>query len=175
YCVVLTTPAADLNSFFWYRWAQQPPSPIAYRKLGEDTWRFSHAFGAMLRVDADSIVAPGEAPQPPLSAPLPLVEPSLPAGVYRVGTGITPSRANAAPDPAYTDAARKDRVQGVVVLWVIVGADGSVRDAGIARSLRPDLDESALHTVRGWRFQPATKDGQPVPVLIHVEVNFRLG
>jgi len=36
------------------------------------------------------------------------------------------------------------------------------------------LDQSALETVRTWRFEPGTKDGQPVPVWMYIEVNFRL-
>ena len=174
YWMVLTTPAMDRDAFFWYRRAQQPPSPIAYRKQGEESWRNSVAFGAMLQVDGDSMVTPAEVSLAPRPA-TPLQETAVPAGVYRVGQGITPPRAIDAPDPKYTNAASRDKVQGTVVLWVIVGADGSVQNAGVDRSLRPDLDESALKTVRSWRFHPATKDGQPVPVMIHVEVNFRVG
>jgi homoserine O-acetyltransferase len=77
------------------------------------------------------------------------------------------------PDPPYTEAARKARVQGIVVLSVLIGPDGTLRDLGVQRSLRPDLDESAVNTVRTWRFKPAIKGGVPVPVRFNVEVNFR--
>lgn len=173
YWVVLTTPAADRDTFFWYRWAQQPSSPIAYRRLGENSWKASYAFGAMLRVEGETFVAGSETAQAP--PPAPPIEPELPAGVYRVGSGITPPRPISTPDPEYTESARADKVQGTVVLWVILDGHGNVNRAGVARSLRPDLDDAALNAVRAWRFQPATKDGQPVPVLIHVEVHFRLG
>jgi TonB family protein len=49
-----------------------------------------------------------------------------------------------------------------------------VQNAGVARSLRPDLDESALETVKTWRFQPAMKDGKPVAVQLNVMVSFAL-
>jgi hypothetical protein len=44
----------------------------------------------------------------------------------------------------------------------------------ISRSLGMGLDEKALAAVRQWKFEPALKDGRPVPVQINVEVNFRL-
>ena len=47
-------------------------------------------------------------------------------------------------------------------------------NARIARSLGLGLDEKALEAVRQWKFEPARKDGQPVAVLVNVEVNFRL-
>ena len=52
--------------------------------------------------------------------------------------------------------------------------DGRVHNARIARSLGLGLDEKALEAVRQWKFEPARKDGQPVAVLVNVEVNFRL-
>ena len=95
-------------------------------------------------------------------------------GVYRVGGGVKAPREIYAPDPEYSEEARKAKYQGTVILWVIVGADGKPRDVKIARSLGMGLDEKAIEAVRTWKFAPATKDGQPVAVQINVEVNFRL-
>ena len=83
-------------------------------------------------------------------------------------------RALYAPDPEYSEEARKAKWQGTVVLWVIVGPDGKPRDIKIQRSLGMGLDEKAIEAVRQWKFDPAKKDGQPVAVQINVEVNFRL-
>jgi len=44
----------------------------------------------------------------------------------------------------------------------------------VARPLGMGLDEKAIEAVRTWRFEPAKKDGQPVPVQMNVEVSFRL-
>jgi TonB family protein len=44
----------------------------------------------------------------------------------------------------------------------------------VQRALGMGLDEKAVEAVRQWRFEPAKKDGHPVPVMINVEVNFRL-
>lgn len=95
-------------------------------------------------------------------------------GAYRVGGGVSAPRALYAPDPEYSEEARKAKWQGTVVLWVIVGPDGKPRDIKIQRSLGMGLDEKAIEAVRQWKFDPAKKDGQPVAVQINVEVNFRL-
>jgi protein TonB len=44
----------------------------------------------------------------------------------------------------------------------------------VIRSLEADLDDKALEAVRKYRFKPAMKGGQPVPVIVDIEVNFRL-
>ncbi len=51
---------------------------------------------------------------------------------------------------------------------------GKPQQIRVQRSLGMGLDEKAIEAVRQWRFEPAKKDGQPVPVMINVEVNFRL-
>jgi TonB family protein len=95
--------------------------------------------------------------------------------VYRPGVGgVTPPSALYAPDPDYSDAARKAKYQGSVILWLVVGTDGRPHNLRIARSLGMGLDEKALDAVRQWSFRPATLNGQPVAVEINVEVSFRL-
>jgi TonB family protein len=95
-------------------------------------------------------------------------------GPYRVGGGVSAPRILFAPDPEYSEEARKAKYQGTVVLWVVVGPDGRPRDVRVQRSLGLGLDEKAVEAVRTWKFDPARKDGQPVAVQINVEVNFRL-
>ena len=95
-------------------------------------------------------------------------------GVYRVGGGVSAPRAIYAPDPEYSEEARKAKYQGTVVLWIIVGPDGRPHDIRVQRSVGMGLDEKAVQAVRTWRFEPARKDGQAVAVQVNVEVNFRL-
>ncbi|MGH9393843.1 MAG: energy transducer TonB, partial [Terriglobales bacterium] len=78
------------------------------------------------------------------------------------------------PDPEYSDAARKAKYQGTVVVGVIIGADGHVYDPKIVQALGLGLDQKALEAVKLWRFEPAKKHGQPVRVAANIEVNFRL-
>jgi TonB family protein len=95
-------------------------------------------------------------------------------GVYRVGGGVSAPRVLYSPDPEYSDEARKAKYQGSVVLWIVVGSDGRVRDIRVQRTLGLGLDEKAIEAVRKWKFEPAMKNGQPVAVQVNVEVNFRL-
>jgi periplasmic protein TonB len=95
-------------------------------------------------------------------------------GPYRVGGGVSAPRAVYAPDPEYSEEARKAKYQGTVVLWIVVGPDGRVHDMRVSRALGLGLDEKALEAVKQWRFEPARKDGQAVAVQVNIEVNFRL-
>jgi TonB family protein len=95
-------------------------------------------------------------------------------GPYRVGGGVTAPRTLYAPDPEYSEEARKAKYQGTVILWVRVGANGRVQEIHVQRSLGMGLDEKAIESVKQWKFEPGRKNGQPVPVQINVEVNFRL-
>lgn len=95
-------------------------------------------------------------------------------GVFRVGGGVSAPRSIFAPDPEYSEEARKAKYQGTCVLWLIVGPDGRPRDIKITRSLGLGLDEKAIEAVKQWKFEPAMKDGKAVAVQISVEVSFRL-
>jgi periplasmic protein TonB len=95
-------------------------------------------------------------------------------GVFHRGGGVSAPRPIFSPDPEYSEEARRAKIQGTCVLWMIVGPDGKPREIKVARTLRLGLDEKAIEAVKQWKFQPAMKDGQPVAVQINVEVSFRL-
>jgi TonB family protein len=79
------------------------------------------------------------------------------------------------PPPPYTDAARKERTQGPILLSVVVGSDGEAESATILRGQPFGLNKVAADTVmKKWQFRPGTKDGQPVRVQIQIEMEFRL-
>ena len=79
------------------------------------------------------------------------------------------------PNPPYTDEARKARVQGTVLLEVVMLPDGRAGEVRVIRGLGLGLDESALKTVRTYRWKPLVgPGGKPVAVEFSVEVNFRL-
>jgi TonB family protein len=94
--------------------------------------------------------------------------------VYEVGPGVSAPHATYAPDPSYTDKARKAKKGGSVILELIVTPGGTTRDVSVIKSLSPDLDKQAVSTIRTWKFEPAKKDGQPVAVQIKVEVTFHI-
>lgn len=76
--------------------------------------------------------------------------------------------------PNYTEDAMRRKVQGFVEMEAVVKTDGTVGDVTVTRSLDPDLDQEAMKALRQWGFKPGTKDGQPVPVLVNVEMTFTL-
>jgi protein TonB len=96
--------------------------------------------------------------------------------VYEVGRGsdVTAPKPIFKPDPEYVDKARRQKINGTVVLSMIVTAEGSVRDVKVIKRLDPGLDKQAIAAVRTWTFEPATRDGKPVAVHLKTEVNFRL-
>jgi TonB family protein len=95
-------------------------------------------------------------------------------GVLKLGPGITPPKVLQKTEPAYTKQASDAKIQGPVILTLVVGSDGVARDIAVKQSLDPGLDENAIAAVQQWKFQPATKDGQAVSVMATIEVNFRL-
>jgi TonB family protein len=78
------------------------------------------------------------------------------------------------PEPSYSDAARQARYQGTAVLLIILDQSGNVALVRVVRVLGMGLDENAMERVRTWRFDPATRNGEPVPVEMNIEVSFNL-
>jgi TonB family protein len=80
------------------------------------------------------------------------------------------------PDAKYTPEAARDGIEGTVKIWIVIDTQGNVTDAQEnSVPLGHGLDESALATVKKWRFSPATRNGVPVAVRVGVEVAFRMG
>ena len=96
-------------------------------------------------------------------------------GLYHVGGGISAPVPINQVEAEFSDEARRAKYQGVCLIQMIVDAHGMPQDPRVVRPLGMGLDQKALEAVRKYRFKPAMKDGRiPVPVMITVEVNFRL-
>jgi protein TonB len=97
-------------------------------------------------------------------------------GAYRPGNGVMSPRLLREVKPNYTADAMRAKIQGVVWLEAVVLQDGSVGQVRVTRSLDPTfgLDQEAERTVKKWLFAPGTRLGQPVPVLIEIEMSFTL-
>jgi TonB family protein len=78
--------------------------------------------------------------------------------------------------PSYTSAAMEQKIQGVVSLDVVVMPDGRVDRVRVVRSLNAQagLDDAAVAAARRWVFEPGTLNGVPVPVIVRIELEFRL-
>jgi TonB family protein len=94
--------------------------------------------------------------------------------LFNVGAEVTAPKATFTPEPKFTDIARYQKFQGVLVVNLIVGKDGAVHKIRFVRPLGLGLDESAQSMIQTWRFQPATRNDQPVAVEMNVEVAFNL-
>ena len=77
-------------------------------------------------------------------------------------------------EPSYPEAARKARMEGVVILEAIITASGSVEDVKVLKSVNPLLDSAASRAVQQWRYRPATLNGRAVRVYLTVTVTFNL-
>jgi len=97
-------------------------------------------------------------------------------GVYQPGNGVTLPQLVREVKPAYTSDAMRAKIQGTVLLQCVVRPDGSVTDIQVLRSLDPNfgLDQEAIKAARQWRFRPGMPMGEPVPVLVTIELTFTL-
>jgi TonB family protein len=102
---------------------------------------------------------------------------ALPAGVARAGVGgVTQPRCTYCPNPSYSEEARAARVQGSVILSVVVTATGQVEKVVVLRGPGHGLEQQAVEAIQGWRFTPAAgPDDRPVACIVNIEVTFRLG
>ena len=99
------------------------------------------------------------------------------SGASRPGNGVTLPRVISEARPQYTPEAMRVKVQGSVLLECVVQTDGTVGEVRVIRSLDREngLDEAAIAAAKQWRFQPGTRDGQPVAVIVTIESTFALG
>jgi protein TonB len=95
---------------------------------------------------------------------------------YGIGNGVSAPIPVRRPPPAYTAEAMRARLQGVVVLNCVVRPDGKCSDIRVMKSLDTmfGLDQQAIASAREWVFRPGMRMGQPVPVLVTLEIGFTI-
>ena len=100
----------------------------------------------------------------------------LGGGVYRPGSGVINPRILREVKPQYTADAMRAKVQGTVLLECVVLPDGTVGRIDVVKSLDPTfgLDLEAVKAAKQWRFHPGTRFGEPVAVLVTIELTFTL-
>jgi protein TonB len=91
----------------------------------------------------------------------------------KAGGAIRPPRKVVDVRPEYPQDARDAKIQGVVILEIVIAEDGGVIETHILRSI-PALDQAAIDAVSQWKFEPTLLNGEPVEVEITVTVNFSL-
>jgi protein TonB len=118
-------------------------------------------------VSGDWVSADGlDIPEPPPE----VAEPVLP----RVGPEITAPTRIVTVEPVYPEAARHARIEGVVVLSLIIGPSGTVDSIEVLRGLPMGLTEAAVEAASQWVFEPSTYRGRPTAVQYNLTVRFTL-
>jgi TonB family protein len=93
---------------------------------------------------------------------------------YRIGRGVSAPKILTRVEPEFTAEARQAGYQGIVLMELVVTAEGLPGQVKILSPLGFGLDEAAVNAVNKWRFKPGEKDGKPVPTQATIEVSFRL-
>jgi protein TonB len=97
-------------------------------------------------------------------------------GPYHPGNGVGTPRVLKEVKPQYTAQAMRAKIQGTVLLECVVLPDGTAGNVKVIRSLDSSfgLAQEAIKAARQWQFAPGTKQGQPVAVLVTIEIAFTL-
>jgi len=110
---------------------------------------------------------------PLLNVAPPITAPPAPKQPIRQGGDIRPPAKTRHVAPVYPPIALASKVQGVVILEVVISETGRVQNVRVLRS-RPLLDQAAVDAVRQWQFTPTLLNGEPVPIVMTVTVSFEL-
>ena len=99
-----------------------------------------------------------------------------PPDAFRTSDGVTLPKVLREVKPKYTALAMQAKVQGQVLLEIVVKADGSVGETIVLRSLDRTfgLDHEAVMAAKQWQFEPGTRMGRPVDVVLTIELTFTL-
>jgi protein TonB len=106
--------------------------------------------------------------RPPTAPPAP-----VPPGPQRLHQGIQAPRKTVDVAPRYPALARETRVEGTVILDVIIDERGAVTSTRVLKSVAL-LDQAAIDAVQQWKFTPARLNGETIPIVMTVTVTFRL-
>src|SRR5664279_2403379 len=91
----------------------------------------------------------------------------------RVTKEMKPPKATKSPDPDYPQIPSDAEPNGIVVMLVGINSKGRVDLVHVLRASNEAFQNSAVTTVKTWKFSPAKKDGKPVPVKVTVEMKFQ--
>jgi metallo-beta-lactamase class B len=97
--------------------------------------------------------------------------PPATSGVLRVGGSVSRPELVSSVPPEYPEAARKARINGVVIVEAVIDEQGNVTSTKVLKGLPMGLDRAAEQAARQWKFKPATQYGKPVKVYHTLTVN----
>ena len=159
-----------------YRLASErlPPAHPDLTAMQAELARLNEMFAALQRRLNESTLGANGRPTTtsPVDGPSTLRSPSGRAPV-RVGGAIRAPRVIKTSKAEYSAEAMRARIEGKVVIEALVDEQGRVADARVVTSL-PMLDEAALASAKQWEFTTTLLNGEPVPVLVMIELDFNL-
>ena len=137
------------------------PTPLPPEECPTDPIRLTATFFYNLASIPGAIASPGDWPPP---------------NAYPLGNGVTLPQLLKEVKPKYTRLAMKAGITGAVLVTAVVQRDGTIGRAIVARSLDQTfgLDQEALDAVRQWTFVAGTRMGEPVDVIVTIEMSFTL-
>lgn len=94
--------------------------------------------------------------------------------IYSGSEVTTKARVLSKPEPVYTSQARSAGITGTVILRAVFTAYGTVENILVLKSLPGGMTGQCVEAARRIRFTPATKDGQPVSMIMELQYNFNL-
>ena len=121
---------------------------------------------------AQSTAAAGDSSSMSTSTPASAVDDEAFASYQRITKGMKPPKATKSPDPDFPVIPVDAEPRGVVVMLIGITAKGHVGPVHVLRASNDAFQQSAVSTVKTWRFSPAKKDGKVVPVQVTVEMKF---
>jgi TonB family protein len=95
-------------------------------------------------------------------------------GTVRIGGNVSAPVVLKQAAPEFSEEARRAKVNGNVLIHLIVDEQGLPQDVKVIRGIGLGLDEKALKAVQQYRFKPAMREGLPVKVEMNVELNFQI-
>ena len=116
--------------------------------------------------------AAGDSSSMSTSTPANTVDDEAFASYQRITKGMKPPKATKSPDPDFPVIPVDAEPRGVVVMLIGITAKGHVGPVHVLRASNDAFQQSAVSTVKTWRFSPAKKDGKAVPVQVTVEMKF---
>jgi len=99
-------------------------------------------------------------------------EQQLPKRV-RVSLGVSQGLLIKKVAPKYPESARRNHIQGIVLLLAEIGTDGAIHNLTLV-SGEPSLAKAAIKAVKQWKYKPYYLEGKPVEVETQIQVNFAL-
>lgn len=110
----------------------------------------------------------------PIEMPSPPPPPDPPPTIVTVNVEVDPPEVTHRVEPRYTEPARFAKIQGVVILDLVIDTEGRVESIQVLRGLPLGLTQRAVEAVEQWRFQPSTYKDRPVAVRYVLTVRFTL-